>query len=152
MEIITKYWIEWICGIFALALTVGFKHYLKLQRRDWNRKVNEVKEKAKTEVITKLEEEIGAVREESRAGDAKISAELECLSISQENITAGLLSLQGKQFRETCLFLLQPDHLITFDEYEQFEQDYLAYKALGGNHYGDALHDRVVERYSRQIS
>lgn len=152
MEIITNYWIEWICGIFALVLTLGVKHYVKLQRCDWARQVEEVKKKAQQEVVTKLEEEITAVREESRTTDQKISAELECLSLSQENITAGLLSMQGKQFRETCMFLLQPDHIITFDEYEQFEQDYLAYKALGGNHYGDQLHARVVEKYSKQTS
>lgn len=152
MEIITNYWIEWICGIFALVLTLGVKHYVKLQRRDWARQVEEVKKEAQQEVVTKLEEEITAVREESRTADQKISAELECLSLSQENITAGLLSMQGKQFRETCMFLLQPDHIITFDEYEQFEQDYLAYKALGGNHYGDQLHARVVERYSKQTA
>lgn len=64
-------------------------------------------------------------------------------------LTDGVLSIQGKAFREECRFLLSKD-MITMDEYEEFEGDYATYKRLGGNHNGDALHDRVVDRFTKQ--
>ena len=65
------------------------------------------------------------------------------------HLRLGVLSLQGKSFREECRHLLGKD-VITMDEYEEFEDDYAAYKGLGGNHNGDALHDRVVDKFSKQ--
>lgn len=66
-----------------------------------------------------------------------------------DRVRVGVLSLQGKSFREECRCLLGKD-MITMDEYEEFEDDYAAYKGLGGNHNGDALHDRVVDKFSKQ--
>ena len=45
--------------------------------------------------------------------------------------------------------LLQKNHVITVDEYEDFEVEYDVYKGLGGNHKGDALHARVVEKFDK---
>ena len=50
-----------------------------------------------------------------------------------------------------CEWLLSPDHVITVQEYEQFEEDYVAYKGLGGNHRGDALYKSVVEKFNKQL-
>jgi hypothetical protein len=66
-------------------------------------------------------------------------------------LESGMLSLQGKQFRDLCEKLLETGYYITVDEYEEFETEYEVYKKLGGNHRGDALHDRVVDKVNAQI-
>jgi hypothetical protein len=47
--------------------------------------------------------------------------------------------------------LLGTGHYITVDEYEEFEADYATYKRLKGNHRGDALHDRVIDKVRAQM-
>lgn len=61
-------------------------------------------------------------------------------------IKQGLLSLQGRDFREECYRLLKENHVITLEEYEQVESDHAAYNALGGNHNGDHLYELVKHK------
>ena len=103
------------------------------------------------EIVDELTEKINKVEQKSDENDRIVKEEIEILSNNVENLTIGVLSLQGKQFRDECIQLLRPEHAITVDEYEQFEEDYVAYKGLGGNHMGDALHSRVVEKFNNHI-
>lgn len=103
------------------------------------------------EIVDELTEKINHVEEKSDENDRIMREDIEVLSNNVENLTVGVLSLQGKQFRDECISLLNTEHLITVDEYQQFEEDYIAYKGLGGNHTGDALHGRVVEKFNNQI-
>lgn len=151
LDIIIKYWVQWICALIAAGIAVFAKHYVNLQKKDLERKWLERENKAKNEVIDKLEKEVEEEAKKSTAADVKLSAEIESVSLSVENLEAGLLSLLGKQFREECIYLLESDHVITVQEYEEFEEDYYAYKGLGGNHRGDTLHDRVVEKFNKQL-
>lgn len=105
----------------------------------------------RTEIVDELTVKIDKVEEKSDNNDKAIRKDIEILSNNLENLTAGVLSMQGKQFRDECIRLLEPDHFITFDEYQQFEEDYSAYKGLGGNHTGDALHKRVVNKFTSQV-
>lgn len=150
-SVIVKYWIEWVCAIFATAISFGARHYVKLQRASWERRIIDEENRVKHEVVEKLEREIKEVRDESNKNDESMRQKMTTLFQGEENMTLGLLSVQGKQFREFCIYLLSADHVITIAEYEQFEEDYRAYKALKGNHRGDALHDRVVEKFSSQV-
>jgi len=54
-------------------------------------------------------------------------------------------------FYDECRRLLDPNHVITLDEYEQFNKDYEAYKALGGNHRGDILYKSVVVKFEESL-
>lgn len=146
-----EYWLEWVFGLIALGISFGAKHYVKLQKESWNHKWEERKNQAKDEVINKLEKEIHEETEKSKAADKRLEAEIEVIQNNLENLTIGILSMQGKQFKEACYLLLKDYHKITVEEYEQFEEDYKAYKNLGGNHRGDALHDRVVEKFNQQL-
>ena len=127
------------------------KHFMSLQKKDWEHKMEEYKNKAKDEVISKLEKEISIETKKSEKADKEIRSEIDTIRTNLQNITIGMLSMQGKQFRDTCRMLLKDDHEISIVEYEQFEEDYYAYKNLGGNHRGDALHDRVVAKFNEQI-
>lgn len=106
----------------------------------------------RTEIVDELTEKIDRVEAKSDANDKIIKNEIEILSSNIANLTIGMLSMQGKQFREECIRLLNPEHIITFDEYQQFEEDHTAYKGLGGNHTGDALYHRVVEKFTAQVN
>ena len=151
-QFFVKYWLEWAFGLIASGVLVGAKFYVRAKQKDFLLKIEEVKNKAKAEVIAKLEGEIKAVSEESAAADKRISGDLEHLSLDIDNITAGLLSLQGKQFKEQCREYLQPEYVISVDEFEQLTEDHAAYNALGGNHKGDALFESVKTKFNAQVS
>lgn len=150
-DFIIKYWVEWVCGLVAAGILVFAKHYIKLQKKAMEDAWRKKEEAAKDEVIKKLEGELEAEIKKSEEADEEMKEQIEGLSYLIDNLTQGVLSIQGKQFRDICLYLLDCGHIISVQEYEQFEEDYVAYKALGGNHRGDALHDRVVEKFTNQL-
>lgn len=59
---------------------------------------------------------------------------------------SGILSIQGKNFREDCRILLAPEKEFTLKEFENLQQEHAIYKALGGNHEGDTLFDLVTKK------
>lgn len=166
-QIIAKYWIEWLCGAVALGLGLWAKFSIRAlrkkildefdQRCEATKKMLEkeietgLQAKAETQTIRDLEFQVEKVREESQASDRRIENNLMKLAENQDNVVSGLLSIQGKQFREMCLSLLDPVHVITVEEYEHFEIEYDVYKRLGGNHRGEFLHDRVVDKYTNTL-
>jgi len=42
---------------------------------------------------------------------------MEILNINIDGIKKAILSMQGKEFRQTCKILLEPSHVITTEEY-----------------------------------
>ena len=151
LDIFIKYWVQWLCGLIATGIAIWAKHVIKLEKESVNKTKAERMKEIREEIVDELTEKINRVEQKSDENDRIMKAEIEVLSNNVDNLTIGVLSLQGKQFRDECIFLLSPDHFITVDEYQQFEEDYLAYKGLGGNHTGDALHNRVVEKFNNQI-
>lgn len=151
LDIFIKYWVQWLCGLIATGVAVWAKHVIKLEKESVNKTKAERMKEIREEIVDELTEKINKVEQKSDENDRIMKEEIEVLSNNVENLTIGVLSLQGKQFRDECIFLLNPDHFITIDEYQQFEEDYLAYKGLGGNHTGDALHNRIVEKFNNQI-
>ena len=151
LDIFIKYWVQWLCGLIAAGIVLWAKHIVKLEKESVNKTKAERMKEIREEIVDELTEKINRVEQKSDENDRIMKEEIEVLSNNVENLTIGVLSLQGKQFRDQCIFLLAPEHIITVDEYEQFEEDYVAYKGLGGNHMGDALHNRVVEKFNNQI-
>lgn len=146
-----NYWLQWIFGIIATGIGLWARHYIKLERDSVNRTKAERMKEMRKEIVNELEEKMNKLEEKSDINDKKMTQEINNLKCAVENINTGLLSIQGKNFRESCLILLEPEHEITILEYEQFEEDYQAYKALKGNHKGDTLHDKVVIKFNEQI-
>lgn len=151
LEWLGRYWLEWLCGLVATGALFFAKHYIKIQKQ-----VNEEKWKNKEKnmcgkIITTLEDRIQGVEDKSAAEDVIIHKELDKIHSEVDTVESGILSIQGKQFREMCEDLLKQDY-ITIEEYEEFEEEYAIYKSLGGNHRGDSLHARVVAKCDKQSS
>lgn len=73
---------------------------------------------------------------------------------NQNNLTAlteGILSIQGRQFKEECRALLENDHEITLKEFEHITNEYRIYNALHGNHDGDNLYNLVEIKYRANL-
>lgn len=148
LDIFVKYWLQWVFGLIAAGIAFGAKHYITLQKKSWQDKWDD---KIKKDVIEKLEAEILSQEKEFKQADNNIYAEIEALSAALENATIGILSIQSKMFQDECRRLLDPNHTISLDEYEQFNKDYEAYKALGGNHRGDVLYKSVVAKFEASL-
>lgn len=80
--------------------------------------------------------------------DEKITNEMHNIEDGVGKITKGMLSIQGQTFRAACHRLLESDHSITIDEYEQIVRDHETYNSLGGNHIGDNLFKLVETKFS----
>ena len=151
LEWILKYWINWLCVLIAGGVSLFAKHYVKLQKQSLERKWQEKEKNMCSKIITTLEEEILKVETLSKEEDSKLHQELDHIHAEVDTIESGILSIQGKQFRDFCEKLLTAGHYITVDEYEELEIEYEVYKGLGGNHRGDALHDRVIDKVQAQM-
>ena len=82
--------------------------------------------------------------EKSMAEDVKIHKEIDV-------IKNGMLSLEGRTFKEDCRRLLQDDHRITLNEFEAISNEHVVYNNLGGNHEGDGLFSMVVAKYQNSL-
>lgn len=67
-------------------------------------------------------------------------------------LKGGLLSVQGRNFKSQCRHLLEEDHGITLDEWEEIDADHEAYNSLGGNHKGDELFELVKQKAANHIT
>lgn len=147
----TNYWIEWLFGAIAAGVTFFARHYVKLQKQVLQDALAEKEESIKKATIESLRERMDTFETSSVKEDERLNQEIKLLTERLDDLQAGILSIQSKQFIDFCEQLLQQDHQISLSEYEQFESDYMAYKALKGNHRGDALHQRVVDKFTAQI-
>lgn len=68
-----------------------------------------------------------------------------------DGLRDGMLSMQGRNFKNDCHKLLKKDHIIDVKEYEQLLADHVVYNKLGGNHEGDALFSMVEAKYRNTI-
>lgn len=151
LEWIAKYWVSWLCALIAGGIALFAKHYVKLQKQQMEQKWTDREKNMCGKILCALEEKIGAVEIQARDEDIKIHDELDQVHGDLDTINSGILAIQGKQFKDFCRQLLEKAHHIELDEYEEFEAAYEVYKKLGGNHRGDTLHDRVVDKVQAQM-
>lgn len=147
LDFILKYWVEFLLGIVAAGITIFFKSYINLVKNTLDTQKKEFLETIDTTFNNKLNEIDQRIETIENYTQEINNAQQEQIS----NLTKGLLSVQGRQFKSECQTLLEEEHQITMAEYEQFESDYEAYKALGGNHYGDQLHQLVVKKFEQNV-
>lgn len=151
LEWIAQYWVGWVCALIAGGIAIFAKHYIKIEKESLEKKWQEKEKNMCGKIICTFEDKIKEVEEKSKEEDKIIHNELDQIHTEVDTIESGILSIQGKQFREMCEDLLKQDY-ITVEEYEEFEEEYAVYKSLGGNHRGDALHERVVIKVDKQKS
>lgn len=174
-SIVLKYWVELILGLIVTGGGFIIKRYLRLEKEERQReqkeyfdnvlkkiqtenqhvlkslekehdKMNQNSEDKYDEINTKVDKALEAGREESKSDDAVLEKEISALEKNITALTAGILSMQGKEFRNNCRKLLAEDHVITLDEWEELDKDHMAYNGLGGNHKGDHLFSLVKKK------
>lgn len=143
LEFIAKYWLEFVFGLIAAGIIAFFKYFYKLK----NQQIEKEHEEFKESILEVIEDKIVAQGQRTEEEDKKLEQEISLLKQSQESIKAGLLSMQGREFKMECQLLLEKDHKITTEEFDDITKDHDAYKGLGGNHRGDMLYDSVKEKY-----
>lgn len=174
-SIVLKYWVELILGLIVTGGGFVIKRYLRLEKEERQKeqkeyfdnvlkkiqsenqqvlkslekehdKMNQNSEDKYDEINTKVDKALEAGREESKSDDAVLEKEISALEKNITALTAGVLSMQGKEFRNNCRKLLAEDHVITLDEWEELDKDHTAYNGLGGNHKGDHLFSLVKKK------
>lgn len=174
-SIVLKYWVELILGLIVAGGGFVIKRYLRLEKEERQREqreyfdkmldkiqkenqevlkhlekehdtMNQNSEDRYDEINTKVDKALEAGREESKADDAVLEKEITAVEKNIAALTAGVLSMQGKEFRNNCRKLLAEDHVITLDEWEELDKDHMAYNGMGGNHKGDHLFSLVKKK------
>ena len=110
----------------------GLEEHKKQIKQDMN--------SCSTEMMRVLKEQTEALKETDEAIHQEI-----------DGLRGGMLSIQGRNFKNDCHKLLKADHVIDLKEYEQLLADHIAYNKLGGNHEGDALFSMVEAKYKNTI-
>lgn len=107
---------------------------------------NKFKEEIKTEIKDSIKQEFREEFEKNTERDSRIMETLNTLTTNINTLTEGLLSVQRREFEANCRNLLNPEHNITLDEFQQITDDHDIYNKLGGNHSGDQLFSLVEEK------
>ena len=158
LDIIVKYWLEFALGLIAAGLGIACKKIYTLYMSEKNTKKTKERENlmddmkammtsCQLEVLNKVGEREQMLQEEDR----KIKENLESLTNSVVVLKDGILSLQGREFRQDCRDLLKEDHVITISEYETLVREHQVYNSLGGNHRGDALFHAAEQKYKNSL-
>ena len=148
IDIIVTYWLEFLFGLIAAAVTFLIKQYYSLQKKVHNQQRNNFEE----EIIEAINSSLKKEQEKTNKEIASAKEEILKVHKSTDILKTGLLNVQRKNFMEFCYFLLEPDHIITKEEYEDIEEDDDVYNALDGNHKGGELFRVVSEKYFNQFN
>lgn len=98
-----------------------------------------------------MEELLNEQAAQSTKEDERIKGEMADFKKSFEVTKKGILSIQGRTFKEDCRKLLDPNHIISLNEFETITMDHNVYNSLGGNHEGDGLYDLVQTKYNNGL-
>ena len=131
LEFVLKYWIEFLFGLVIAVGSFMIKRTLQSYRQE--------RADEKESLLDGIKAEIRAEFERSNKKENELAEQIKVLK-------AGLLSIQGRTFKSNCRRLLDPDHEISLEEYEEITKDHDAYNSLGGNHNGDQLYMLVRKK------
>lgn len=148
LDFIVTYWLEFLFGLIAAAVTFLIKQYYNLQKKVHNQQRDNFEE----EIIEAINSSLKKEQEKTNKEIASTKEEILKVHKSTDILKTGLLNVQRKNFMEFCYLLLEPDHIITKEEYEDIEEDHDVYNALDGNHKGDELFRVVSEKYFNQFN
>ena len=135
LEFITKYWVEvFFTGIIGL-ISLFFRRYLKLEKKNQQTEREEYKKMILAEVDKKNQ-----------------SYQTETASIQKDlqQLKQGVLSFQGKMFKDHCHAFLEKEQFC-LEEFEELGKEHSAYNGLGGNHEGDILFNLAKRKVENEI-
>lgn len=176
---LAKYWLEFILGGIAVFLTAKYKQLKKRYDAGKKQEEEEALEPFKQQILDDVqelkEEVLGIVQEkeeEFEQEEKNINHEMKQLSKDMTNTykeiynilessretsrdyrdlyQKALLYNMRKYYFIDCEKLLDPTHIITFDEFSQITADHTLYNELGGNHQGDIYFKAVEDKYHNQ--
>lgn len=134
-------WVEWLFLALMTIFTFVIKHDFKLWKKDIEHQQKDFVDNLKTEII-----------KQSKDDDAILQGEIDDIKGEMSSLKAGILSIQGREFKAHCRQLLDPSHgPITTDEWEEITADHDAYNGLGGNHLGDQLYSSVEKKFNKNL-
>lgn len=148
LDFIVTYWLEFLFGLVAALITFLIKQYYSLSKKVHNQQRDNFEE----EIIEAINSSLKKEQEKTNKEIASAKEEILKVHKSTDILKTGLLNVQRKNFMEFCYLLLEPDHIITKEEYEDIEEDHDVYNALDGNHKGDELFRVVSEKYFNQFN
>ena len=145
-------------GMFIFwAISQSYKGLRKEKEREIEDKINaktleiELKEKQNNqELEDHLSKRIDANKQEITAYHQDFQQRCSEVNAQFGILQAGVLRVAGRWFIEDCQDLLEPDHVITQDEFEDIMDYHTTYNALGGNHKGDEYFKLVSEKFNKQ--
>lgn len=159
LDFIAKYWLEFLFGIIALGLTGLTKYFYNLYKKEKQRLEDEAHEKIIKELKSKINDEhkttadlLQTERDLSKQETDSLKQEIYNVNDKIDVVRDGVLSIQGKQFKDDCRKLLSPEHEITLDEFEEIERDHETYNKMNGNHIGDKLFQMVEQKFRNSLS
>lgn len=166
IEFISQYWLEFVFGLVAACLVFIIRQYYKQKSQLEDKDQEDFKEEILDTINADICEQVNKCQHidgEIRSCIADLTETVKQLNDSVANIQhqmlvdnvtalkAGILSVQGKIFKEDCRNLLRAYHVITEEEYEDIVADHKSYNGLGGNHIGDSLFKSVMNKWNKQI-
>lgn len=148
LDFIIKYWVEFLLGICAIGITTFFKSVWKMYLTQLKNNQKELCDTISQEIKNSFEashKETMETYEQSKKDDEKLQEQIDVLK-------KGVLSIQGKQFREECERLLEEGYSISLEEFQDLDTDHQVYNNLGGNHKGDSLFDLVKKKAENNLT
>lgn len=160
MEILAQFsGIFWTgLGMFIFwAISQSYKGLKRDKEREVEDKINakalEI-EKKEQENNLKLEQHLAQKILENKADIAEYHSDFQkrCSEMNCQFgiLQAGVLRVAGRWFIGDCQQLLEPDHVITQDEFEDIMDYHTTYNNLGGNHKGDEYFNLVSQKFHNQ--
>ena len=159
IDMIVNYWLEFLLGLISSGLIALCTYLYKLYKNEKKRKRSASDDRIINEVKTIVQDHdrdiMKLIQKEELASQKADSVAEEKMRQIQANLTIlteGMLSIQGKQFKDECRALLADGHHITLAEYENASNEHRIYNSLKGNHEGDELFRLVGVKYHSEIS
>lgn len=159
IEFIAQYWLEVLLGLISTGLGALCKYFYGLYKKEKNREkadenaklTDNFKQFAQAEhnELLRLIEENKAASDKT---DQMIKADMEATKKHLSTLQKGVLGIQGRDFKSDCRFLLEHDHVITQNEWEEINDEHDIYNSLGGNHEGDRLYNDVSIKYHDELT
>ena len=174
-----KYWLTFIFGIISAGLTAALatmkKRYQAGKKVERDQELEPFKQKILDDVQELKEEVLGIVQEKEEEFEQEeinlnnemkqlhkeiVDSHKEIYSILEKSRAVsqdyrdlyleGLLYNLRKGYFIDCERLLEPDYVISFDDFTQICADHNLYNRLGGNHQGDTYFKAIEDKYHNQ--
>jgi hypothetical protein len=158
IDFIVKYWVEVLFGLICGAVAFVVRHHVKLiiadkkrHETDMLKAIDEKFDQQNENMKEQMKECYSNLIEVVRESEARSEEEDRRIHHEIDIIKDGMLSVEGRAFRNECRRLLEEGHIITFNEYEAILAEHITYNNLGGNHEGDGLFSMVQAKYQNQL-